>query len=611
MTESVSNRFVNTYQVSKIKITTGFTLDGEDVPYPEAIEEPGSTLAVSFLNSYLYGLVKEIITRNSIEKIYIFSNSCIGFFNCFSGAMVTNYIGISFDEEGFNSFKSLLNKNKKSCILCDFSYNDSMISNQDHYSPIIDCMKDGDVLVDISSTTGFVSGSGNVRDCLRSNNFMLDMVLELSGPDLIIDTHNDFQEFSRLRKYLYFVYGVKGRFVEKEYIREVNIYKNDLEFMNDFEKKISGINLSDGIFVEPYSYMGRDNWYSLQKIQQLKCQYHDFGHYRISDLISKIDLNGKLLDVNKYDQINLNLDNPIRLINDCISIDGTADKDLQVQNMHFLDRSVLLYFHFKNNLILSEYLYNFLHGSFGEALLASTFVKKSIKLSNFLSLEIFCPSLKNQLVILKSFKKCDELKNLIRTTYFNIDFDLFLDAGSRINFEKKIDDVYYSIGSLDDFNRIRGNIAKGESQRLEFKQTFGLDIKTNTKQKYIEDSSIKTIAGFLNSTGGNLLCGVTDSGILTGLNDEINLNYKSADAFLLHVKNVVKQRIGTEFYPFVTFRLHDIDSFYVLEFECIESTTPVFVDEVDFYVRTNPATDKLEGRKLHEYILNKFKSQFF
>ena len=111
----------------------------------------------------------------------------------------------------------------------------------------------------------------------------------------------------------------------------------------------------------------------------------------------------------------------------------------------------------------------------------------------------------------------------------------------------------------------------------------------------------------MNSTGGNLLCGISDGGDIVGLNEEISSFYKSSDAFLLHVKNVVKQRIGTEFYPFVNFKLHNLDNSFILEFTCIESTSPVFLDEVDFYVRTNPATDKLEGRKLHEYITNKFK----
>jgi len=353
--------------------------------------------------------------------------------------------------------------------------------------------------------------------------------------------------------------------------------------------------------------MGRDNWYSLQKIQLLKNKYKSFQNRKLGDLISKIEFDGKLLNFSEYNLVTINPGNSKKLINDCISIGGNADKNLLVQNEHSWDRSVSLYFYFKNNQILSEYLYNFIYSSFGQALITSTFTKNSTSLSDFLNLEIFFPEIEIQSNILKSYKKCEEVKDLLRSSYFSMNFDLFFENSSRINFEKKIADIYFSVNSLDDFNRIRSNIEKGESQRLEFKQTFGLDIKTKSKQKYIEDSSIKTIAGFLNSTGGNLLCGISDGGDIVGLNEEISSFYKSSDAFLLHVKNVVKQRIGTEFYPFVNFKLHNLDNSFILEFTCIESTSPVFVDEVDFYVRTNPATDKLEGRKLHEYITNKFK----
>ena len=40
--------------------------------------------------------------------------------------------------------------------------------------------------------------------------------------------------------------------------------------------------------------------------------------------------------------------------------------------------------------------------------------------------------------------------------------------------------------------------------------------------------------------------------------------------------------------------------------ECKKSTKGCFLDKKDFYVRTNPATDKLEGLKLVEYIKNHF-----
>ena len=46
----------------------------------------------------------------------------------------------------------------------------------------------------------------------------------------------------------------------------------------------------------------------------------------------------------------------------------------------------------------------------------------------------------------------------------------------------------------------------------------------------------------------------------------------------------------------------------VLLVECKRSKSACFIDGKDFYVRTNPATDKLEGTKLVEYINNHFQN---
>jgi len=48
------------------------------------------------------------------------------------------------------------------------------------------------------------------------------------------------------------------------------------------------------------------------------------------------------------------------------------------------------------------------------------------------------------------------------------------------------------------------------------------------------------------------------------------------------------------------------DGKLILKVDCDKSVSEVYVDSIDFYVRTNPATDKLEGPKLIEYIRNHF-----
>nr|WP_256577715.1 MULTISPECIES: ATP-binding protein [unclassified Pseudomonas] len=147
----------------------------------------------------------------------------------------------------------------------------------------------------------------------------------------------------------------------------------------------------------------------------------------------------------------------------------------------------------------------------------------------------------------------------------------------------------------------------GETDVTELKSSFSLDIKKQEKADYIEDASLKTVVAFLNTDGGSLLIGVSDDGELLGLNDEINRFHKgSKDKFLLYFKNKLKSRVGEQYYPFISTKLVILDGKNVLWIDCKSSVNPCYLYGQDFYVRTNPATDKLEGPKLVEYVKNHF-----
>ena len=168
-----------------------------------------------------------------------------------------------------------------------------------------------------------------------------------------------------------------------------------------------------------------------------------------------------------------------------------------------------------------------------------------------------------------------------------------------------------AIGGLTDVDKVYGLVREGESKNTEFKETLSLDIKKQTKEKYIETSALKTVVAFLNTEGGILLIGISDEGKITGLNDEIEKFYKNTDKFLLQWKNLLKQHVGEEFYPFIEYKVIKVGDKLVLWVECKQSPSPCYLDQNDFYVRTNPATDKLEGPKLVEYVKNHFKQYVF
>lgn len=159
---------------------------------------------------------------------------------------------------------------------------------------------------------------------------------------------------------------------------------------------------------------------------------------------------------------------------------------------------------------------------------------------------------------------------------------------------------------LSPADRVMALIPSGESKTLEFKETFSLDVRKGSKEKYIEKSALKTIVAFLNSEGGDLLIGVDDSGVIKGVNEEVNKYYKNDDKYLLNFKNHIKTKIGEGFYPLIDYSLIAINGTPVLHVSCSASTTPCFLEDNEFYVRSGPSTDALEGKSQHEYIKGRF-----
>lgn len=145
-------------------------------------------------------------------------------------------------------------------------------------------------------------------------------------------------------------------------------------------------------------------------------------------------------------------------------------------------------------------------------------------------------------------------------------------------------------------------IESGESKTVEFKSTLSLDLKKNSKEKYIELAALKTICGFLNSDGGLLIIGLDDTGGILGLDQEIEKFYQSNDKFLLHFRGLLKTKLGEKFFESIDQHLIRIDNKSILLVDCKPSTVPAYIEGTDYYIRTNPSTEKLDGPQLVDYI---------
>ncbi|MGR9000525.1 MAG: hypothetical protein ACU88J_15970, partial [Gammaproteobacteria bacterium] len=64
--------------------------------------------------------------------------------------------------------------------------------------------------------------------------------------------------------------------------------------------------------------------------------------------------------------------------------------------------------------------------------------------------------------------------------------------------------------------------------------------------------------------------------------------------------------VGEGFYPLVDYKLVGVDGKNVLRVSCGIANTPCFLEDTEFYVRSGPSTDMLEGKKQHEYIQERF-----
>ena len=258
--------------------------------------------------------------------------------------------------------------------------------------------------------------------------------------------------------------------------------------------------------------------------------------------------------------------------------------------------------------VISRYASMFLRSELGKLMLGSLrmgTVMQTLSQGSLSGLNIAVPDMDMQLKMIEASNRLEALKASIQ----DLEQELVFSPHSATTVLDQVDGMLEAVGGLTDADRVMSLIRQGESASVEFKESFSLDVRKSTSERYIELSSLKTITAFMNSDGGFLLIGVNDEGVTVGLNREVQSFHKGKkDKFLLNFKNHIKSRIGEEFYPYINHKFVSIGGNDILLVECKRSSAECFLDGKDFYVRTNPATDKLEGQKLLDYIRNHFAS---
>jgi hypothetical protein len=228
-----------------------------------------------------------------------------------------------------------------------------------------------------------------------------------------------------------------------------------------------------------------------------------------------------------------------------------------------------------------------------------------------------------------------------------LDDDAALDAAARVNtrenirltFNQKVEDViqetvdsnFYLYQRITDdrafgdaiksffFDQyLRGHrnpeelIKRGESKTLEFKSTLRWNLKEDRKDdKAVTHATLKTIAAFLNTDGGDLLIGVADDGSVIGIErDQLD----NDDKFMLHLAQVVRNGLGDRAGTCIDPKTQIVQDKTVCVVSCQRSPEPVFLKwkgieastEGDFFVRSGPGTVRLPSDSAKEYVRTRF-----
>ncbi|HBX69378.1 MAG TPA: hypothetical protein DEH25_08330 [Chloroflexi bacterium] len=153
-------------------------------------------------------------------------------------------------------------------------------------------------------------------------------------------------------------------------------------------------------------------------------------------------------------------------------------------------------------------------------------------------------------------------------------------------------------------------IAAGESQTVEFKASILWDYRQKRPNKTLSEPIMKTLAAFMNSTGGTLLIGIHDDGSVLGLEADFSAMTKSTpDGFELIFNNAFNRLLGVEYRQWVNLSFPEIEGKTICVATAQPATTPVYFQhqgQEEFYIRAGNASQPLPLSKATVYIRDRF-----
>ena len=410
---------------------------------------------------------------------------------------------------------------------------------------------------------------------LATENYFVNAVFEL--PEKLLYPETAFQPI---------IIAFEKTKEEKLFIGEIT---SEFELLTEYYlNRTNSENLGSGLIVDISSFESFNRFRIETEINNLKTQYNEYTKYKLNEVATEINLTKDSFN----DKANSLY---IPKIGNSQVVSALAMTVLKHQNYF----QVVL----KENIVKAEFLALFYRSELGRLILKSVTSGSYIPNINKSDIEssfVAIPKLTEQNLLILTNQKLSELQETIN----QLKAELSLNPKNAPVILDKFESMQAPLKQLSEEDQIFSLIRKGENKYIEFKETFSKNIRTQQKDKEIEKSSLKNIVGFLNAAGGTLLIGVSDDGQVTGVEDDF---FNSTDKYKLNFKNALSTKIGSEFYSLIDYDLYSVAGKLVLKVYCKPSPDPCFYDQTEFYVRTNPATDKLEGKKQVDYIKTRFK----
>ncbi len=149
-----------------------------------------------------------------------------------------------------------------------------------------------------------------------------------------------------------------------------------------------------------------------------------------------------------------------------------------------------------------------------------------------------------------------------------------------------------------------------EHERLEFKSSLRVDRKSGRVNRSLERAVLKTVAAFLNTSGGYLVLGVDDARRPVGLRaDYETLQRKDADGFENHFTQLFNAMVGVDFRHLVKLWFHCIDGADICVVQVSAGHKPAYLlsdNTEEFFIRTGNVTTALKLSEIDAYRRNRW-----